>query len=93
MPVYEFECTGCSSHFDLIRGFNDESDVSCPECGCRAHRIFTPVPVIFKGSGFYVTDHRNNGQPKSSIGNSDTSGAKAEPAGEKAGTAGTADKD
>jgi putative FmdB family regulatory protein len=68
LPTYEYECPSCSSHFELIRSFGDDGDVACPECGCDAYRIFSPVPVIFKGSGFYVTDHRNNNQPKSAIG-------------------------
>ena len=83
MPVYEYECPSCSSHFEMIRGFNEDGTVSCPECGCDAQRIFTPVPIIFKGSGFYVTDHRgNHNQPKSTINSSEPAGA-TEPAGKK----------
>jgi putative FmdB family regulatory protein len=85
LPVYEFECTGCSSHFELIRSFSDDGTVSCPECGCDAQRIFSPVPVIFKGSGFYVTDHRNNrSQPQSTINSAQSSESKPEPAGNSA---------
>jgi putative FmdB family regulatory protein len=94
LPVYEYECTGCSSHFELIRGFNDDGDVSCPECGCDAQRIFSPVPVIFKGSGFYVTDQRSNtNQPQSTTGETGSSESKPEPAGEKAGASGTDTKE
>jgi predicted nucleic acid-binding Zn ribbon protein len=39
-------------------GFNDESGVNCPKCKAEARRLFLPVPIIFKGSGFYVTDHK-----------------------------------
>ncbi|OGN88813.1 MAG: hypothetical protein A2158_03665 [Chloroflexi bacterium RBG_13_46_14] len=60
MPIYEYECSECSSRFELRRSFSDESEVFCPECKCAATRIFSPVPIIFKGSGFYVTDHRGN---------------------------------
>ncbi len=56
MPVYEFECTRCPSRFELKRSFNDEEPVHCPRCGSKARKLFTPVPIIFKGSGFYVTD-------------------------------------
>ena len=77
MPVYEYECTGCSSHFELIRGFNEDGTVSCPECGCDAQRVFKPVPVIFKGSGFYVTDHRSNhSQPESTTSKPESTGDK-----------------
>ena len=58
MPIYEFECTRCPSRFELKRGFHDEGPVSCPGCGGKAKRRFSSVPIIFKGSGFYVTDSR-----------------------------------
>lgn len=58
MPVYEYECPGCKLRLELRRGFNDESPVLCPQCGSNACRIFSPVPVIYKGSGFYSTDYR-----------------------------------
>jgi putative FmdB family regulatory protein len=60
LPIYEYECSECSTRFELRRSFNDESEVFCPDCKCVATRIFSPVPIIFKGSGFYVTDHRSN---------------------------------
>ena len=58
MPVYEFECTCCPSRFELKRSFNDEEPVHCPCCGGKARKLFSPVPIIFKGSGFYVTDSK-----------------------------------
>jgi putative FmdB family regulatory protein len=58
LPTYEFECTCCPTRFELKRSFYDETLVTCPECGGRAVRVFSPVPIIFKGSGFYVTDSR-----------------------------------
>lgn len=60
MPVYEYECTCCSSRFELKKSFDDTDPVSCPKCGGATQRIFSPVPIIFKGSGFYVTDNRGN---------------------------------
>ncbi|HEY96319.1 MAG TPA: hypothetical protein G4O15_15450 [Dehalococcoidia bacterium] len=60
MPIYEYECSECSKRFELRRSFSDESEVLCPDCKCAAIRIFSPVPIIFKGSGFYVTDHRSD---------------------------------
>ncbi len=58
LPIYEYECTCCPSRFELKRGFHDDSPVSCPKCGGKARKLFSSVPIIFKGSGFYVTDHR-----------------------------------
>jgi len=42
----------------MKRSFHDDSPVSCPKCGGMARKLFSSVPIIFKGSGFYVTDHR-----------------------------------
>ena len=58
MPIYEYECNCCPSRFELKRSFDDDSPVSCPQCEGGARRVFSAVPVIFKGSGFYVTDSR-----------------------------------
>jgi putative FmdB family regulatory protein len=58
MPIYEYECTACSHRFEKRQGFHDEPKADCPECQAAARRVFHPAPIIFKGSGFYVTDHR-----------------------------------
>ena len=60
MPIYEYECKKCHSRFELKRSFGEDGDANCPECRGKACRIFTSVPVIFKGSGFYVTDYKKN---------------------------------
>ncbi|MFY9813682.1 MAG: FmdB family zinc ribbon protein [Dehalococcoidales bacterium] len=60
MPIYDYECKKCHHRFELKKGFNEESAAKCPECKGKAERIITSVPVIFKGSGFYVTDHKKN---------------------------------
>ena len=61
MPTYEYECTACGDRFELRQGFNDEPVSTCPSCQGRCRRVLFPAPIIFKGSGFYVTDSR---QPK-----------------------------
>jgi len=62
MPVYEYKCKNCRYRFELKQSFNDNSNddpvVTCPRCGGNAKRIFSPVSIIFKGSGFYTTDSR-----------------------------------
>ena len=60
MPIYEYECPRCTHRFELRRTFSEDGSASCPQCGCDAQRIFSPVPIIFKGSGFYSTDNRGN---------------------------------
>ena len=69
MPVYEYECSNCRCRFDKRQGFNDEPLALCPECSGEARRVFQPAPIIFKGSGFYVTDHRKS-NPASKVENS-----------------------
>ena len=58
MPVYQYICPKCNLKFELKQSFSDESIVTCPKCQNGAQRLFSPVPVIFKGSGFYSTDNR-----------------------------------
>jgi len=60
LPIYEYECTCCSFRFELKQSFSENTPVSCPRCGGSAQRVFSPVPIIFKGSGFYSTDSRDN---------------------------------
>jgi len=59
MPIYEYECERCSFRFELKKRFSDDGSASCPRCQGEARRLFSPVPIIFKGAGFYVTDSRS----------------------------------
>jgi len=59
MPIYEYECKDCTARFELKRRFGENSGVSCPLCQGEARRVFCPVSILFKGSGFYVTDNAN----------------------------------
>jgi putative FmdB family regulatory protein len=57
MPTYEYECKNCSHSFEVFQSMSDSPLTSCPECGSEVRRlIFGGAGVIFKGSGFYVTD-------------------------------------
>jgi putative FmdB family regulatory protein len=58
MPIYQYCCSRCNTNFELRQGFDDDSVAACPKCKGEAKRRFVPVPIIFKGSGFYVTDSR-----------------------------------
>jgi len=60
MPTYEYKCEKCLFQFEVRRGFSDNGATFCPSCGSEAHRLFSPVPIIFKGPGFYVTDSRKD---------------------------------
>jgi putative FmdB family regulatory protein len=58
MPIYEYECDSCRIRFERLQHFKDEPIKECPECGGAVHRVLQPVGIIFKGSGFYITDQR-----------------------------------
>lgn len=65
MPTYEYECFSCGTHFERRQRFDEEPVGICPSCQGKARRVIHCVPVIFKGSGFYVTDNRKgtNSEP------------------------------
>ncbi len=60
MPIYEYECDCCRHRFEKKQRFYDEAIATCPQCEGKAHRVLSPIPTIFKGSGFYVTDSRKS---------------------------------
>ena len=60
MPIYEYECSACNFQFERKQRFDEEPVAVCPQCQGKCHRVIHSVPVIFKGSGFYVTDNRNS---------------------------------
>lgn len=60
MPVYTYHCDNCGVQFDATQKFTDNPLTQCPECGKKTLRkVYTPVGIVFKGSGFYATDHRS----------------------------------
>ncbi len=65
MPTYQYRCLSCERQFDLRQSFNDQPVADCPECKGVARRVFCPVPIVFKGPGFYVTDSRGGSEGRS----------------------------
>lgn len=60
MPIYTYRCENCGIQFDKQQHFDDPVLKVCPECGESALRkVYLPVGIVFKGSGFYSTDHRS----------------------------------
>jgi putative FmdB family regulatory protein len=59
MPIYQYHCLSCGQQFEVRQSFNDKPVADCPTCHGVARRIFCPVPIIFNGPGFYVTDCRD----------------------------------
>jgi putative FmdB family regulatory protein len=60
MPIYTYQCNNCGVRFERQQTFSEPPLTRCPECSKKALRkIYTPVGIVFKGSGFYSTDHRS----------------------------------
>ncbi len=66
MPIYEYECLECGAHFDRLQHFGDPQPETCPNGHPQVHRLLSQPAIIFKGSGFYVTDNGRNGKSSSS---------------------------
>ena len=58
MPLYEYECENCGRRFERLQSINAEPVRQCPECAGAVHKIFHAAGIIFKGSGWYITDSR-----------------------------------
>ncbi len=56
MPVYEYACTSCGERTEARQSFDDLPLEECPHCGGRLRKLYSPVGIVFKGSGFYSTD-------------------------------------
>ena len=64
MPTYEYRCTNCGHALEVFHGMADEPAVECPHCGAACARIISGgAGVIFKGKGFYATDHGKASSP------------------------------
>lgn len=60
MPVYTYRCESCGVQFERHQSFNDAPLKTCPECRKKSLRkVITPTKIVFKGSGFYATDHKS----------------------------------
>ena len=87
MPRYDYECESCHHEFELKQSFSSEPVANCPRCEGVARRQFHSVPVVFKGSGWYVNDYGKRGgysgssaESKDSDGEDSKTGDKAESA-------------
>mgnify|MGYP001089621021 CR=1 FL=1 len=58
MPTYDYACTECGDRTEVVRSFSDAPPTTCTVCGGPLRKVFSPVGIVFKGSGFYRTDSR-----------------------------------
>lgn len=75
MPAYDYKCNSCSHRFEERQSFYADPVATCPECNSQASRQFVAVPIVFKGSGFYVNDYGKSSSYTST--KSETNGASA----------------
>ena len=66
MPTYQYLCTECGGQLEAVQKFTDEALTVHEDCGGRLRKVFSPVGIVFKGSGFYRTDSRGSGSSGSS---------------------------
>lgn len=92
MPTYEYECPKCGHQFEaFMRKIIDKSTKKCPECGGRAQRLISGgAGLLFKGSGFYITDYKKKGRERKDDSGSDS--ASGEKGSKETKDTGTTDK-
>lgn len=71
MPIYEYACTACGERTEAKQGFDDPPLEKCPHCGGKLRKLYSPVGIVFKGSGFYSTDQKSK-KSSSDSGSSDS---------------------
>jgi putative FmdB family regulatory protein len=95
VPTYQYACTDCAERLEVVQKFSDDPLTVCSSCGGRLRKVFSPVGIVFKGSGFYRTDSRkdqkgaepaltsSNGKSDSASGSGSDSGSSSADKGEK----------
>ena len=75
MPTYQYVCTECGGQLEAVQKFTDDPLTKHEECGGRLRKVFSPVGIVFKGSGFYRTDSRNGSSASTQASSSPSSSA------------------
>ena len=76
MPTYQYSCTECGERIEAVQKFTDEPLQVCSACGGKLRKVFSPVGIVFKGSGFYRNDSRSSSKDKALNGSGSSSDAK-----------------
>ena len=91
MPTYQYTCTDCGEPMEAVQKFTDTPLTMCATCGGKLRKVFSPVGIVFKGSGFYRTDSRNGPGSRSEAAGAKQPSESPAKAGEP-GSGGSADK-
>ena len=76
MPTYEYACTECGDRTEVVQKISDPPMTTCTVCGGTLRKVFSPVGIVFKGSGFYRTDSRGKSPAAKGDGGGDKDKAK-----------------
>lgn len=81
MPTYEYACVECGQHIEVVQAMSDPPLAVCAACGGRLRKVFSPIGIVFKGSGFYRTDSRGKSSTSAKDGatSKETTPAKSAP--------------
>jgi len=72
LPLYDYQCQACGHVTEVRHGFRETYDAPCEKCGGAVARKFSAAPIIFTGSGFYITDSRKGGEAAATASGGDT---------------------
>lgn len=75
MPTYDYRCESCGNRFDVWQKMTDDPLTVCPKCAGHVRRVIHPAGIVFKGSGFYITDTRGTSAAAASSASSDATTA------------------
>jgi len=93
VPTYQYTCTDCREPVEAVQKFTDDPLTVCAACGGKLRKVFSPVGIVFKGSGFYRTDSRNGSGARSEAATGkQASESTAKPGESASGGGGSADK-
>ena len=93
MPTYEYACVECGQHIEVVQSMSDPPLAVCAACGGRMRKVFSPIGIVFKGSGFYRTDSRGKSSTAAKDGAAkETAAAKTESGSSSSESSGSASK-
>lgn len=88
MPTYEYECRDCGGHFEFFQGIKEAPKQTCEKCGGSLQKLLSAgTGLIFKGSGFYITDYKSSGGGGGATGSSSSGAGEKKSSGSGEGSA------
>jgi len=78
MPTYEYACSACGIHLEVVQKMTEASLDTCAACGGKLRKVFHPAGILFKGSGFYATDNRSKPKTSASPGSDKSASEKSD---------------